>query len=110
AALRSAGLWDSVSSKLVFGENIAQTAQFVQSGNAEVGIIALSLVLGPGMKGEGKYLVIPQNLYPPLEQAAVIVRNSQHKNLAGRFLEFLNTSEISSLLREYGFSPVETGR
>jgi molybdate transport system substrate-binding protein len=110
AALKSAGSWDSVSSKLVLGENIAQTAQFVQSGNADVGIVALSLVLAPGMKGEGRYFVVPQNLYPPLLQAAVILKNSQHKNLARTFLQFVKSSEITSLLRQYGFSPGETER
>lgn len=110
AALKSAGLWDSVSSKLVLGENVAQTAQFVQSGNADVGIVALSLVLAPTMKDQGKYLVVPQNLYPPLQQAAVIVKNSQHKHLAWSFLQFMNNSEITSLLEQYGFSSGETER
>lgn len=110
AALRSAGLWDSVSSKLVLGENIAQTAQFVESGNADVGIVALSLVLAPGMKGEGRYFVVPQNFYPPLEQAAAIVKGSRHKNLSRRFLQFVKSSEITSLLRQYGFAVGETER
>ena len=110
AALKSAGLWDSVSSKLVLGENIAQTAQFVQSGNADVGIVALSLVLAPGMKGKGRYFVVPQNLYPPLQQAAVILKDSQHKNLARMFLQFVKSNEIAFLLRQYGFSSEETER
>ncbi len=107
AALKSAGLWDRVSSKLVLGENIAQTAQFVQSGNADLGIVALSLVLAPAMKNQGKYFVVPQNLYPPLHQAAVIVKNSQRKNLARSFLQFMKSNEITSLFRQYGFSPAE---
>ena len=110
AALKSAGLWDSVSSKLVLGENIAQTAQFVQSGNADVGIVALSLVLAPAMKGQGKYFVVPQDLYPPLQQAAVVLKTSQHKTLARSFLQFMKSSEITSLLRRYGFSPAESAR
>ena len=110
AALKSAGLWGSISSKAVLGENIAQTAQFVQSGNADVGIVALSLVLAPGIKGEGKYFVVPQDLYPPLQQAAVILKNSQHKNLARRFLQFVKSGEITSLFRQYGFSAGETER
>ena len=110
AALKSAGLWDSVASKLVMGENIAQTAQFVQSSNADVGIVALSLVLAPAMKEQGKYFIVPQNLYPPLQQAAVILKNSEHKNLARNFLQFVKSSEISSLLRQYGFSPAERER
>lgn len=110
AALKSAGLWDSVSSKLVLGENIAQTAQFVQSGNADVGIVALSLVLAPAMKGQGKYFVVPQDLYPPMQQAAVVLKTSQHKTLARSFLQFIKSSEITFLLRRYGFSPAEPAR
>jgi molybdate transport system substrate-binding protein len=104
AALREAGLWDKVSSKLVFGENISQTAQFVQSGNADAGILALSLVLAPGMKNQGRCFAIPQDLYPPLQQAGVILSHSQHKELAARFMDFLKTDEIKSLLKQYGFS------
>lgn len=104
AALRKAGLWDKVSSKLVLGENISQTAQFVQSGNADAGILALSLVLAPNMRDQGHYFEIPQDLYPPLQQAAIILSHSQHKELAVRFMEFLKTDEIKSLLKQYGFS------
>ena len=109
-ALKSAGVWDNISSKLVMGENIAQTAQFVQSGNADVGILALSLVLAPGMRGQGKYSIVPQTLYPPLHQAAVILKSSQHKELAARFLEYMKSGDIRSLLRQYGFSAAEPER
>lgn len=105
AALKNTGLWVNISSKLVLGENIAQTAQFVQSGNADVGIVALSLVLAPAMKGRGNYFIVPKTLYPELQQAAVILKSSQHKELAARFLNYMKRSEISSLLRQYGFSP-----
>lgn len=104
AALRKAGLWDKASSKLVLGENISQTAQFVQSGNADAGILALSLVLSPAMKDRGRYFEIPQKFYPPLQQAAIILRRSQHRELAVRFMQFLRTEEIKSLLAQYGFA------
>jgi molybdate transport system substrate-binding protein len=110
AALKNAGLWDSVSSKVVLGESIAQTAQFVQSGNADVGIVALSLVLAPAMKEQGKYFIVPENLYLPLKQAAAIVKTSPHKNLAHSFLRFIKSSEITSLLQQYGFSVREPSR
>ncbi|HKR31685.1 MAG TPA: molybdate ABC transporter substrate-binding protein [Terriglobales bacterium] len=110
AALKNADLWDSISSKLVMGENIAQTAQFVQSGNTDVGILALSLVLAPAMKDHGKYFIVPETLYPPLQQAAVILKSSQHKELAVRFLRYMKSSEIRSLLQRYGFSSVEANR
>ena len=104
AGLRKSDLWEKVSSKLVMGENISQTAQFVESGSADAGILALSLVLAPAMKDRGKYFVIPQELYPPLQQAGVILSHSEHRELATRFMEFLKTSEIRALLKQYGFS------
>ena len=103
AALKNAGVWQQVSSKLVFGENISQTAQFANSGNADAAILALSLVLAPGMKDKGKYFVIPLEMYSPLRQAAVILKSSAHKGLASRFIGFLKTPETRLLLTQYGF-------
>jgi molybdate transport system substrate-binding protein len=79
----------------------------VQSGNADLGILALSLALSPSMRNEGKYFEIPQDFYPPLRQAAVILKRSQHKALAARFLEFLKMPATKSLLLQYGFAPPE---
>lgn len=110
AALKNAGVWDKVTSKLVLGENIAQTAQFVQSGNADIGILALSLVLAPAMKDHGKYFIVPQTFYTALQQATVILKSSQHKELAARFLEYMKSGEIRSLLQQYGFSAAEPER
>jgi molybdate transport system substrate-binding protein len=110
AALKNAKLWDQVSSKLVVGENIAQTAQFVESGNADVGIIALSLALAPAMKGTGRYFIIPEDRYPPLRQAAVILKTSGHVETAERFLKFLREPKTVALLQEYGFAAPEQPR
>ena len=104
AALRKSGLWEKVEKKLVLGENISQTAQFVESGNAEVGIIALSLALSPAMNNQGKYFIIPQELYPQLQQAGVILKSSRHLEIANRFMNFLKGAEAKALLKEYGFS------
>lgn len=109
-ALENAGLWQQVSSKLVLGENISQTAQFAYSGNADAAILALSLVLAPAMKDKGKYFVIPQEMYPALRQAAVIIKTSAHKSLASRFIEFLKMPETRSLLTQYGFQEPEKAR
>src|SRR6185437_8145571 len=111
AALKKSGLWPDVSEKIVEGENISQTAQLVQSGNADAGILALSLVVAPAMRGQGKYYVIPAELYPPLTQACVIVRESPHKPAAKQFVEFVKSPEIRQLFERYGFSvPRETSR
>ena len=67
-ALKAAGLWETVKARLIFGENVAQAAQFVQTGNAQVGLIALSLALSPGLSQQGSYTLIPDTLHPPLEQ------------------------------------------
>jgi molybdate transport system substrate-binding protein len=104
AALRNSGLWDKVSPKLVLGENISQTAQFVESGNADLGIVALSLALSPAMQKDGSYVEISQNLYSPVHQAVVILKASSHLQLAERFIDFLKTSEAKSLLARDGFS------
>lgn len=103
AALKKAGIWEQVSPKIVLGENISQTAQFVQSHSAEAGILALSLVLSPAMQDQGRYFEIPRTLYPALRQAAVILKSAQHKEVAQRFMEFLRKPEIVSLFRQYGF-------
>ena len=75
-ALRASGLWDKVEPKLVYGENIAHTAQFVQTGNAQVGIIALSLAVNPELASKGGYWLIPDKLHAPLEQGFIITKRA----------------------------------
>ncbi len=104
AALRHENLYDKVSARFVLGENISQTASFVVSGSADVGIVALSLAVAPSMKEKGKYVEIPADDYPPIEQAAVVLKSSANKELARQFLAFLKTPAIQDLLRRYGFS------
>ena len=109
AALRHFGIYDQVSSRLVLGENVSQAAQFVESGNAQAGLIALSHALAPTMKDKGRYWTVPLDAYPTLNQAAVVLSRSAHQDAARRFLEFLRGPEAKSLLTSYGFSlPAET--
>ena len=103
AAMRHAGIYDKVKSKFVMGEDISQTAQFVQSGNAEVGIVALSLALAPAMKDRGRFVAIPAADYPPIIQAACVIKASRHKDLAKRFLDFMRTPATVAKMGEYGF-------
>jgi molybdate transport system substrate-binding protein len=103
AALKTAGLYEELQHKLVYGENISQAAQFVQSGNAQVGLIALSLARSPAMK-DGQIWEIAQNWYPPIEQAAVILKSAKNKEAARAFLEFLGSDTARKTLQEYGFS------
>jgi len=103
AALRHEGIYDQIKDKIVLGENISQTAQFVQSGNADIGIIALSLALAPTLKDKGKYFEIPADDYPAIEQAAVVLKSSKKKDLAKRFVAFLKKPETIEIMQRYGF-------
>jgi molybdate transport system substrate-binding protein len=103
AALQKAGFYEQVKSKLVYGENISQAAQFVQSGSAQAGILALSLTFAPAMKS-GKTWEIPRDLYPPLEQAVVLLKSSPDKPAARAFLAFLQTESARATLARYGFT------
>lgn len=103
AAMVHYKVYDQLKPKLVLGENIAQTAQFAQSGNAQVGMIALSLALTDGMQKNGQYVIINPDSYPPLDQAAAVLRSSQYKQQAHRFLQFLRTPAAQKILRDFGF-------
>jgi molybdate transport system substrate-binding protein len=103
AALRNAGIYDQVKDKLVLGENISQAAQFVQSGNAQAGILALSLTISPAMLS-GKSWEIPAQQYPPILQGAIALKNSSNKKDAALFLNFLKTPPAKKILEKYGFA------
>ena len=103
-ALHAAGVWESVQPKLVFGENIAQTAQFVQSGNAQVGIIALSLALNPQLAEHRGYALIPASLHQPLEQAFVVTRRGAGNALAQAFADYVQTPPARAVMVRYGFA------
>lgn len=104
AAMQKENVYDKVSDKLVLGENISQTASFVVSGSADAGIVALSLALSPNMKDHGRYIEIPADDYPPIQQACVVLRSSKNKDLARQFLAFIKTPAVSDLLKSYGFN------
>ena len=104
AALQSAGLYDQLKPKLVFGENISQAAQFVQSGSAQAGLIAFSLALSPVMKS-GKRWDVPPDRYPSIEQAVVLLKSSPNKRAVASFLAFLKTLQARAIFDRYGYAP-----
>ncbi len=104
AALKHAGMYDRVADRLVLGENISQAAQFVESGNAQVGFVALAHVVAPGMRGKGKFWEVPVDVYPPLTQGVVLLAHSQHKKEATAFLEYVKSKDCAELFRKYGFT------
>lgn len=102
-ALRAAGLWDKIEPKLVYGENIAQTAQYAQGGNAQVGIIALSLALNAELASKGAYALIPDTLHAPLEQGYIVTRRAAGNALAMRFADYMESKPARALMARYGF-------
>lgn len=109
AALRYAKVYDAVRARLVLGENVSQTAQLVDSGNASAGIIALSLAVGAGLRARGTYAEIPETAHPPIEQAAVVVSGSRNKTLARELVAYLGRPDVRELLHRFGFTAPPTG-
>ena len=106
AAMQRAGVYDRVKNNLVLGENISQAAEFVGSGAAQAGIIALSLALSDPMRGKGKYWEVPTGTYPVMEQAGIILlraRESGSLDAARSFMRALQSPRARSVLERYGF-------
>ncbi|HKW57615.1 MAG TPA: molybdate ABC transporter substrate-binding protein [Candidatus Acidoferrum sp.] len=103
AALRRAGIYDRVKAKLIFGEDVSQAAQFVESGNAQAGIIAMSFAVSPAMRA-GEVWEIPANGYPPIKQAAIVMKGSPNRRAARMFLEFVREPRAAEILAKDGFA------
>jgi molybdate transport system substrate-binding protein len=105
AALKNLKVYDAVESRLVYGENVAQAAQMIESGGADVGIIALSLAVSPALRDKGKYWQIPGDAHPPIVQGGVILRWAEDARLAEEFRDFLLSADGTAILRQFGFVP-----
>ena len=106
AALTSLNLYESLKPRLVTAENISQAAQFVDSANADAGLISLTSALTPRLQASGSYFVIPRNLYPPIEQGAVIVKKTEQRATAQKLLAFLLSPAVQAELAKGGLTPV----
>jgi molybdate transport system substrate-binding protein len=102
-ALGKLGLAEAARPKLVQGENISQAASFVESGNADAGFVALSLVLSPNLKDPGRWIEVPEDLYEPLGQAAVLTTRGAANPAARAYLDFLGTEEAGKILEKFGY-------
>lgn len=107
AALTSMKLIDALRSRFVIAENIAQTAQFVESGNAQAGLISLTTASTAHLQGLGSYVLIPKYDYPAIRQCAVVVRNSANRTAAHDFLNYLLSPKMQQQLAEQGLQPAE---
>lgn len=106
AALLSLKLYDALKPRLVTAENIAQAAQFVDSGNADAGLISLTSALKPRLAASGAYFVIPRDLYPPIEQGAVIVSSTTQRAAVHKLLDYLLSALVQAQLAKSGLTPV----
>ena len=104
AALAKLGLLEAVKPRLVFGENIGQAAQFVQTGAADIGILALSLAKAPALAAAGRTFEVPQDAYPPLDQGGVIPNHARNRAAALAFRDFLRSPGGLAILAKYGFT------
>ena len=100
AAMRSMGVYDAVARKLVLGENVAQTLEFVESGAADVGIVALSLAIAPAVRDRGRYWQVPLEAYPRMEQGGMILKDSPASR---EFRSWLLAPRGRAILQRYGF-------
>jgi molybdate transport system substrate-binding protein len=98
-ALQTAGVWDVVAQKLVYGENISQTLQYAESGNVDAAVVALSL----STQSKGRWVLIPAELHRPLNQALAVIKGTKYEREARRFAAFVNSAEGRGVMRKYGF-------
>ena len=103
AALKTEGLFDQVSSKLVTGENVSQAASFVLSGAADAGIVATSLALAPSARAQLRFVKVPAGEYPAIQQAMVVLKSSKNQTTAMRFEDYVKGEVAKAMLRKYGF-------
>ena len=106
AALKSLRLYEQLQSRLVTAENIAQAAQFADSGNADAGLISLTSARTPRMSADGGYLRMDQSLYPPIEQGAVIISNTRQRAAVNKLLDFVLSAPVQAQLAKSGLTPV----
>lgn len=102
-ALTRINLWEQAQPRLIYGENITQTAQFVETGNADVGFVALSLVLSPRLTPKGRWLEVDPSLYSPLDQGAVLTKRGAGNPAAARVMAFLRSAEARAVFERFGY-------
>jgi molybdate transport system substrate-binding protein len=102
-ALVKLGVWTVAVPKIVTGENITQTAQFVDTGNADAGFVAMSLVLSPKLKNKGAWIEVPAGLYSPLDHGAVITTHGRDNPAAKSYLIFLHSAEAREIFERFGY-------
>jgi molybdate transport system substrate-binding protein len=99
-ALESAGIWEEMRPKLVYGDNIRQTLQYAETGNVEVAIVALSL----SVQSKGRWVLVPEELHKPLDQGMGVIKGTENEPAARAFSDFVNGSKGREIMTKYGFA------
>jgi molybdate transport system substrate-binding protein len=102
-AMMKLGVWESLQPRIVMGENLGQTSGFLESGNAELGFLALSQVLDDKLKGKGSRWDVPENLHEPIRQDAVLLTKGQNNPAAKALMEFLHSPQARAVIERYGY-------
>ena len=106
-ALQRAGVYEQLRHRIVMGENVSQAAQFAQTGNADVAVIALSITMAPAMRSVGAGVEIPRDMFSPIRQTGVVIRGTRRADEARRLLAFLATPDIATILMNAGFGAAQ---
>ncbi|HKR14111.1 MAG TPA: molybdate ABC transporter substrate-binding protein [Pyrinomonadaceae bacterium] len=99
-ALESAGLWEAVRPKLVYGDNIRQTLQYAETGNVEVAIVSLSL----STESKGRWVLIPEGLHKPIDQGMGVIKGTKNEAASRAFSDFVNGEKGREIMKKYGFT------
>jgi molybdate transport system substrate-binding protein len=101
--LMALGLWDELQSRIVRGENVSQTYQFVATGNAELGFVALSQITQDGKIAYGSAWIVPAVMYSPIRQEAVLLNKGRHNKVASALLQYLRGSDAKAIIKAHGY-------
>ncbi len=102
-AMQNLGVWETVQPRLAMGENLGQTMGFIESGNAELGFLALSQVMDPKMKGKGSRWDVPINLHEPIQQDVVLLTRGKENPAAKALMEFMGKPQTTAIIERYGY-------
>lgn len=96
-------LWETLQPQIVMGESLGQTMGFIESGNAQIGFVALSQVLGPKMKGKGGRWDVPNNLHEPIKQDVIVLTRAKDNQAAKALMEFIGSPQAKKIIERYGY-------
>jgi molybdate transport system substrate-binding protein len=102
-AMQKLELWEGIQSQIVMGESLGQTMGFIESGNAQLGFVALSQVMDPKIKGKGSRWDVPNNLHEPIQQDVILLTKGKNNPAAKALMEFIGSPQAKAIIERYGY-------